>query len=105
MAEYIEREAIIKHIEEKLDKLTDMPEMGARIAAMESAYNSTLNYIIQIPAADVEPVKRGKWEVVRTRNNFIKHMYKCPACEKNQFARSNYCPNCGAKMDGKEVQE
>ena len=55
--------------------------------------------------ADVEPVKREKWEVVRTHNNFIKHMYKCLACEKNQFARSNYCPNCGAKMDGKEVQE
>lgn len=55
--------------------------------------------------ADFEPVKRGKWEVVRTHNNFIKHMYKCSACEKNQFARSNYCPNCGAKMDGKEVQE
>ena len=60
MAEYIEREAIIKHIEEKLDKLTDMPEMGVRIAAMESAYNSTLNYIMQIPAVDVEPVVRCK---------------------------------------------
>lgn len=55
--------------------------------------------------ADVEPVKCEKWEVVWTYNNFIKHMYKCPTCEKNQFARSNYCPNCGAKMDGKEVQE
>lgn len=59
MAEYIEREAIIKYIEEKLDRLADVPEMGARIAAMESAYNSTLNYIMQIPAVDVEHVKRG----------------------------------------------
>lgn len=55
--------------------------------------------------SDFEPVKRGKWEIVRTHNNFIKHMYKCSACEKNQFARSNYCPNCNAKMNGKEVQE
>lgn len=110
MAEYIDRKAIIKHIEEKLDKLTDMPEMGARIAAMESAYNSTLNYIMQIPATDVEPVKHGHWIRKLIYNKFgscIGSMMICSECNKdNKYdKRMDYCPNCGAKMDGKEVQK
>lgn len=28
--------------------------------------------------------------------------YKCSECGCNNFGESNYCPNCGAKMDGKE---
>ena len=59
-AEYIDRAVVIKYIEKKLDKLTDVPEMGVRTAAMGSAYNSTLNYIMQVPAADVVAVVRCK---------------------------------------------
>lgn len=123
MAEYIDREEIIKHIEEKLDKLTDMPEMGARIAAMESAYNNTLNYIMQIPAADVEPVKHATFE----RDEEYVYIYgNCHHATCSEFdlegeytkieisgkvmtihalKQPNYCKHCGAKMDGKEVQE
>lgn len=53
--------------------------------------------------SDFEPVRHGKWELVRLNNNFIKYMYKCSICNKNQFGKSEYCPNCGAKMGGKEV--
>lgn len=106
MAEYIDREEIIKHIEEKLDKLTDMPEMGARIAAMESAYNNTLNYIMQIPAADVEPVKHREWKEITTHNGCTyDYDCVCSECRRSGHPLDNYCPNCGAKMDGKEVQE
>ena len=51
-------------------------------------------------AADVVPVRHGRWEV-RGQEVF------CTNCDKesgyNAFgasAFSNYCPNCGAKMDG-----
>lgn len=108
MAEYIGREVIIKHIEEKLDKLTDMPEMGARIAAMVSAYNSTLNYIMQIPAVDVEPVKHGHW--ICENLGFGAYRYKCSECgsiygqsQIEEFRHSKFCGDCGAKMDGEEV--
>lgn len=54
-----------------------------------------------VDAADVEPVRHGRW--VRKGSN-----WRCSACGKgyriscgsppaNTF---NYCPNCGAKMDG-----
>ena len=110
MTEYIDRAEVIKYIEKKLDKLTDVPEMGARIAAMESAYNSTLNYIMQVPAADVEPVKRGYW-IVRTKPKTplsqayirIEKTFECSCCGAVHRRRMNYCGECGAKMDGKEV--
>lgn len=56
-----------------------------------------------IPAADVAPVVHGRW--------IEDHDYlKCPECGvmvKRNFTffdigNWNYCPNCGAKMDGGE---
>lgn len=45
-------------------------------------------------AADVAPVRHGRW---------INHGWStvCSECgEDYAFAKRNYCPNCGAKMDG-----
>lgn len=42
----------------------------------------------------------NRWIMIRTGNNFVKYMYQCPKCEKTQFGRSNFCMNCGAKMNG-----
>ena len=50
-------------------------------------------------AVDTEPVRHGKWE----DNAYI---WKCGSCHKwllveDGDADMNYCPNCGAKMDGR----
>lgn len=54
-----------------------------------------------LPRADVEPVVHGRW-IVKGQDVFCSH------CDKesghNQWgasAFSDYCPNCGAKMDEK----
>ena len=58
------------------------------------------NLIEIVPAVDAEPIRHGTWE------NYPNHTYRrCSICktelEKPKFnIRSNYCPNCGAKMDG-----
>lgn len=64
--------------------------------------------IIQgIPCADVAPVRHGRWQT---------HLgwgwvWRCSCCEykmwKKEFfkIKRNYCPNCGAQMDGKETEE
>lgn len=53
----------------------------------------------QIPAADVRPVVRGKWE--QTKDEFGIYN-KCSACGKEYYcgpiAPFNFCPNCGADM-------
>ena len=50
-----------------------------------------------IEALQAETVRHGEWE---TR----KGIEYCSECNKSMMWQSNFCPNCGAKMDGiKEV--
>ena len=63
--------------------------------------------IKELPAADVEEVKHGKWVEVYRENIWgdSVHVLECSACGKYTvgtrgiMTKSNYCPNCGAKMD------
>lgn len=68
----------------------------------------------ELPAADVQPIKRGVWKehtVCENRNNGTTHIYEysddymtCSNCWHsfnycdNDTERFNYCPNCGALM-------
>lgn len=49
------------------------------------------------PAADVAPVRHGRWLCVDTDTE---QFFLCNRCKKKEYWESNYCPNCGAKMDG-----
>lgn len=103
MAEYIDRAEVIKYIEKKLDKLTDVPEMGARIAVMESAYNSTLNYIMQIPAVEIEPVVRckdctsysGKYCTLTVIRKTVESLTIFAAAEKERKCRNDIKQSIG----------
>ena len=79
--EYIEREALV----ERLKK--------------EECDCEWLWTILCVPAADVAPVRHGCW--VET----IHKGYKCSLCNClsslfDENLKSEYCPWCGAKMDG-----
>lgn len=90
MAKYIECETAIA-------KLTAL-EVTEPIATMIDAKR----LLAEMPAADVTPVVHGRW--------IEDHDYlKCPECGvmvKRDFTffdigNWNYCPDCGAKMDGR----
>ena len=54
------------------------------------------------PTADVVEVRHGKWvrrDAILFDNEVV--WYKCSECNTTWGVRNNYCPNCGAKMDGK----
>ena len=56
------------------------------------------------PVADVAEVVHGEWEAYPTR-----HYKRCSVCKTEYYKlyngfKGNYCPNCGAKMDGKKVE-
>ena len=63
--------------------------------------NQIIDLFDDLPTADVQPVKRGRWENTNTPNQL-----RCSNCEIIHFIAQyphgdiKYCPNCGARMDG-----
>lgn len=67
------------------------------------------DYIDNAPTVDVRPERHGHW--IANTDNFTPAL-RCSACGYNkpeiagEYLRrepENYCPNCGAKMDGEEL--
>ena len=91
MAEYIER------------------EKAKRLLHIEYAYAAE-QLLDEIPAAEVAPVVHGQWDdipntymsVASKDGTYHGNATSCSVChEVNPNAyKTNYCPNCGAKMDG-----
>ena len=52
------------------------------------------------PAADVAPVVHGRW--IPFHSDVAGDIQYCSACEIGFGAKMDYCPHCGAKMDGGE---
>ena len=52
--------------------------------------------MMDAPAVDAVPVVHGRWE-----DDGEDHRYHtCSVCNYMTIPRYNYCPNCGARMDG-----
>ena len=47
---------------------------------------------------DVAPIRHGRW--VPFHSQAAGDIQYCSSCEIGFAARTKYCPNCGAKMDG-----
>lgn len=106
--EYIDREILLK-----------MNFYTENCNSEENRWNdyAIKDIIRHIPAADVAPVKHGYWkpisesEMTGFNPKFAGRDpiagYKCSNCGNeaifscnDEFVLSDYCPNCGAKMDG-----
>ena len=89
MAEYIEREAA---------------QTSCRKYSFAESYDAfAVDCILKsIHAADVAPVRHGRWETNSDRpDSLICSVCKC-GFDMWKHDPHNYCPNCGAKMDGGE---
>lgn len=61
--------------------------------------------LMRIPAADVEPVRHGRWG--NKKGGFFEFA-ACSFCGEEAPTAGitpNYCPNCGAKMDLEDNHE
>ena len=93
MTEYIEREAILREIERRESLM-----VGDKLVSVDAMKS----FIKNRPAADVAPVRHGRWET-------SSGLYSCSECgitcpydvqaDVIEYWACNYCPNCGAKMD------
>ena len=52
--------------------------------------------IDEMPTIDAQPVRHGHWRSI----NML--MECCSVCKGVSLDKTEYCPNCGAKMDGAE---
>ena len=98
MAEYIERAALMRRIKEiHCAGCNNYHGVRCRVCWVDD----TLDYIESEPAADVAPVRHGRW--VEKEKYTFGIMCDCSLCENRILDTGhswNYCPNCGAKMDG-----
>ena len=93
MKEYIERASVEKFIEDGLNN----PDKNKAFGHEAIEIMAEIHYM---PAADVAPVRHGRWEP----GNPI-----CPVCGENKFKdldadvwadwQPKFCPNCGTRMD------
>lgn len=44
----------------------------------------------------IDPVRRGRWAKAYNRGTTV----YCTRCHRTSEYKYNYCPNCGAKMEG-----
>lgn len=102
MAEYFEREALIK-------KLRIMPipkQAGSANTWLDNCaagVNAAIREVASFPAADVAPVVHGRWEQDADGDWYCTNCNEVVSiCEsgRERTYRKPYCPNCGAKMDG-----
>ena len=115
MTEYIKRDTAIKRIKEyalsvfgvDLDNSQEYAGRSLPENYCEGLYEAT-ELIDGLPAADVAPVRHGQGGYYDTYIDGIT-IFRCTCCGDLQSGRDgwgwkkNYCPNCGAKMNGKST--
>lgn len=61
-------------------------------------YAAAFAEIRKLPAADVAEVVHAKW--IPFHSEAAGDIQYCSACDIGFDARMDYCPHCGARMDG-----
>lgn len=91
-----------------------MKEYIERVTALNAliralGYCQCANDVItRIPAADVAEVRHGRWILEREPDG-TPYCFHCSVCD-NDFhhigimTATDYCPNCGARMDKEDEQ-
>lgn len=100
MNDYISRESAVKAITEYKVKIEseNMPEITKCCFQMLNiTCDKNIGFINSIPAADVQPVKRGVWK--ECENGLNKYCSYCNKVHGTIYNAENFCPNCGAKME------
>ena len=99
MSEYIKRE----NAEREVEDIRNANELFGDAAAIGTA-NQILSRLKHIRAADVVEVRNGYWKdgdepIIPYEGHYDGN---CSICGEWSEYLTDYCPNCGARMDGEE---
>ena len=84
----------------RTEALKDFEENNARNPNWTPQRVKTL--LLRQPAADVAEVVHGRWIWNEEGEIDWEQFYRCSNCGDKEYWESNFCPNCGAKMDLEE---
>ena len=97
MAEYIERETLVERLTRNLNACNPG-------TFSEMCYQDAINTVTAFPAADVAPVRHGRWlGWGKSGTPTYENYGTCSVCGEDAeiyTKHRNYCPNCDARMDG-----
>lgn len=101
MDEYIKRDGLLRKF-----NIDDMMNVNGTLISLQDARDTISNF----PAADVAPVRHGKWKY-----NTDFQVWNCSECGENPHKGTGvvvveenlpaYCPHCGVRMDGRRLEE
>lgn len=94
MAKYIDRDQLIDWLKTEI-KFKDLSDgHGVCLVIMKEDFERAIKHMPDSIIKDVELVKHGYWK------RYGRNLGECSNCGEIVNIRYNYCPNCGAKMDG-----
>lgn len=98
MADLIDRQTLLGRLEDIENSMI----WDAQNCALLFAFRKFIN---KASAVDAAEVVHGRW-VWKPINKYTSRLH-CSVCDNDYGAdgKYNYCPNCGAKMDGERREE
>lgn len=106
MAEYIEKHKVVNLLTALENECQQFKPFEGFEHEMYRKLCETEIAIGKLPAADVVPVVHGRWLHSGCEECSGLEVVKCSECNHEAFAiafyvcNGNYCPSCGARMDG-----
>ena len=98
MAEYIDKEAFKKSVEERYCKSCKAEKKDHNGCWCRACWvDDMLDEVECFQPSDVAPVVHGQWIM---HDDEFGLTCECSVCHIETMGDGNYCPNCGAKMDG-----
>ena len=105
MSRYID----VEKLKEELDNFISTSQTYTEYdCGYDDCFTAIQDTLADIPTADVVEVRHGKWltweeqfpDRKPTKKNSLGVF--CNNCHSHADNMTDYCPNCGARMDGKE---